>query len=129
MDLTTRYMGLDLKSPLVSSASPVNADLDNIRRLEDAGIGAIVLPSLFEEEIEAGTSRQEDQANSQIARSGLNYFPDTSPFHALPEGYLNFVRRAAEAVEIPDLRQPEWHDRSRLGLLRARDGKGRGQRS
>ena len=101
MDLTTRYMGLDLKSPLVSSASPVNADLDNIRRLEDAGIGAIVLPSLFEEEIEAGTSRQRDQANSQITRSGLNYFPDTSPFHALPESYLNLARRAAEAVEIP----------------------------
>jgi Resolvase, N terminal domain/Helix-turn-helix domain of resolvase len=68
MNLTTRYMGLDLKTPLVSSASPVNADLDNIRRLEDAGIGAIVLPSLFEEEIQAGTSRLEDQANRQITR-------------------------------------------------------------
>jgi len=101
MDLTTRYMGLDLKSPLVSSASPVNAELDNIRRLEDAGIGAIVLPSLFEEEIDAGTSHRDDPANGQIARSGLNYFPDSSPFHSLPEGYLHFVRRAAEAVEIP----------------------------
>src|SRR5271170_4531289 len=101
MNLTTRYMGLDLKTPLVSSASPLNADLDNIRRLEDAGIGAIVLPSLFEEEIQAGTSRLEDQANRQVTRSQSNYFPESSPFHAGPEGYLNFVRRATEAVEIP----------------------------
>ena len=53
MDLTTQYMGLQLKNPLVASASPLNADLDNIRRLEDSGAAAIVLPSIFEEQIEA----------------------------------------------------------------------------
>jgi dihydroorotate dehydrogenase (fumarate) len=53
MDLTTQYMGLQLKNPLVASASPLNADLDNIRRLEDCGAAAIVLPSIFEEQIEA----------------------------------------------------------------------------
>ena len=53
MDLTTRYMGLDLKNPLVASASPLNADLGNLKRLEDVGAAAVVLPSLFEEQIEA----------------------------------------------------------------------------
>jgi dihydroorotate dehydrogenase (fumarate) len=58
MDLKTRYMGLALKNPLVASASPLNADLDNIRRLEDAGVAAIVLPSLFEEQIASGDHRR-----------------------------------------------------------------------
>ena len=53
MDLTTHYMGLQLKNPLVASASPLNADLGNIRHLEDSGAAAIVLPSIFEEQIEA----------------------------------------------------------------------------
>ena len=53
MDLATRYMGLDLKNPLVASASPLNADLGNLKRLEDVGTAAVVLPSLFEEQIEA----------------------------------------------------------------------------
>ena len=51
MDMTTRYMGLTLKSPLVASASPLNADLDHLRRLEDYGAAAVVLPSIFEEQI------------------------------------------------------------------------------
>jgi dihydroorotate dehydrogenase (fumarate) len=53
MDLTTNYMGLKLKNPLVASASPLSADLGNIRHLEDSGAAAIVLPSIFEEQIEA----------------------------------------------------------------------------
>src|SRR3974390_1685704 len=58
MDLTTHYMGLQLKNPLVASASPLSADLGNIRHLEDAGAAAIVLPSIFEEQIEADMQRE-----------------------------------------------------------------------
>jgi dihydroorotate dehydrogenase (fumarate) len=52
MDLTTQYLGLTLKNPLVAGAGPLTGDLDNIRRLEDSGAGAVVLPSIFEEQIE-----------------------------------------------------------------------------
>ena len=72
MDLTTRYMGLKLKNPLVASASPLNADIGNIRRLEDAGAAAVVLPSLFEEQIEAeaDTPRSSDRRRRrEFARS------------------------------------------------------------
>ena len=78
MDLTTRYMGLSLRNPLIASASPLNADIGNLRRLEDAGAGAVVLPSIFEEQIIA--ERQELElphrgGGDRICR-GANLFPD-----------------------------------------------------
>ena len=57
MDLTTRYMGLSLRNPLIASASPLNADIGNLRRLEDAGAAAVVLPSIFEEQIDRRAAR------------------------------------------------------------------------
>src|SRR5689334_17211266 len=90
MDLTTSYMGLQLKNPLIASASPLNADLSNIRRLEDAGAAAVVLPSLFEEQIEAETRRY-DRLTSFSADSfaeALTYFPQTSDYHVGPQQYL-----------------------------------------
>ena len=103
MDLTTRYMGLQLKNPLVASASPLNADLSNIRRLEDAGAAAVVLPSLFEEQIEA-EGRRYDRLTSSSAESfpeALTYFPQTSDYRVGPQQYLDLVKRASEAVDIP----------------------------
>jgi dihydroorotate dehydrogenase (fumarate) len=102
MDLTTRYMGLALKNPLVASASPLNADVGNLRRLEDAGAAAVVLPSLFEEEIEAEAARY-DQLTSMSAESvaeARSFFPEPT-LRADGAQYLDLVRRACAAIDIP----------------------------
>jgi dihydroorotate dehydrogenase (fumarate) len=103
MDLTTRYMGLALKNPLVASASPLNADVGNIRRLEDAGAGAVVLPSLFEEQIRAGAARYDHltTAPAESFAEALSYFPEPADYQVGPHAYLDLVRRASAAVEIP----------------------------
>ena len=75
MDPTTRYMGLELKNPLVASASPLNAHLGNIRRLEDSGAAAIVLPSIFEEQIEA-----EMRQYATLTAAGLESSPEAQSY-------------------------------------------------
>jgi len=104
MDLTTTYMGLALRSPLIASASPLNRDLGALRALEDHGAGAIVLPSIFEEEILA-ERREIERRTEELPASGFaeaqTYFP-TYPGHGVgPERYLELVRRAKEAIAIP----------------------------
>jgi dihydroorotate dehydrogenase (fumarate) len=98
MDLTTYYMGLPLKNPLVSSASPLNGELDNIRSLEDAGAAAIVLPSIFEEQIDA-------EMREALTAMGLESSPKARSIHQAeesgPHQSLDFIRRAADAVDIP----------------------------
>ena len=105
MSLTTKYLGLTLKSPLVASASPLNSKIDNLRRLEDAGAAAIVLPSLFQEQIEAESERQASRAVafSESSPEALSYFPAAAngPYGIYPERYLDLIRRAKEAVSIP----------------------------
>jgi len=101
MDLTTRYMGLELKNPLVASASPLTGNLDAIRILEDAGAAAIVLPSLFEERIEA-----EARAHEVLTATGLENLPEARSYlpeaeGPAPEQYLDLIRRAVAAVDIP----------------------------
>ncbi len=103
IDLSTRYMGLELKNPLVASASPLNTDIGNLRRLEDAGSAAVVLPSLFEEQIEAEAARQE-HLTSVVGESfpeALSYFPESAEYRVGPEQYLDLIARAGEAVDIP----------------------------
>jgi dihydroorotate dehydrogenase (fumarate) len=102
MDLTTCYMGLQLKNPLIASASPLNADLSNIRRLEDAGAAAVVLPSLFEEQIEAEARRYDRLTNSNAESfpEALSYFP-SSGYRVGPEQYLDLIQHANKAVDIP----------------------------
>ena len=103
MDLSTTYLGLRLRTPLMPSASPLSEAIDNIRRMEDAGASAVVLHSLFEEQL-----RQERfelyhnliQGTESFAES-LTYFPEADHFHLGPEGYLEHIRRAKEAVHIP----------------------------
>ncbi len=101
MDLTTRYLGLELKNPIVASASPLTGNLDAIRSLEDAGAAAVVLPSLFEERIEA-----EARAHEILTATGLKNTPEAHGCTAdsegpAPEEYLNLIRRAVAAVDIP----------------------------
>lgn len=103
MNLTTTYLGKTLKNPLVASASPLSRRIDNIRRLEDAGAAAVVLFSLFEEEI-LHESRELDHYLTYGAESyaeALNYFPAASDFYLGPEEYLEHIRKAKEAVSIP----------------------------
>jgi dihydroorotate dehydrogenase (fumarate) len=92
MDLTTNYMGRQLKNPLVASASPLSADLGNIRQLEDSGAAAIVLPSIFEEQIEA------DMLHETLT-AARGYLPEANQCE--PQQYLDLIRRAVEAVDIP----------------------------
>ena len=103
MNLSTRYMGLDLKHPLVASASPLSVDLDGIRRLEDAGAAAVVLFSLFEEQLREELSAL-DHLTTMPAESfaeSLTYFPAVDDYHVGPDRYLDLVRRGVEAAEIP----------------------------
>lgn len=103
MKLATRYMGLDLGNPLVASASPLTGDVGNLRRLEDAGIGAVVLPSLFQEQIETEARRYEalTAAGTESGPEARSYFPVQSVDHAGPERYLALIRRAVAAIDIP----------------------------
>jgi dihydroorotate dehydrogenase (fumarate) len=103
MDLTTRYMGLDLKNPLVASASPLNSDLGNLKRLEDGGTAAVVLPSLFEEQIEANAARYDHLTglNTESSPEAQSYFPAPAEYKVGPRGYLDLVHRASGSLDIP----------------------------
>jgi dihydroorotate dehydrogenase (fumarate) len=103
IDLTTRYLGLSLASPLVASASPLGERLDTLCRLEDAGAAAVVLPSLFEEQITL-ESHQLDQHLSAGAESyaeAVSYFPDLQTYQLGPDTYLEHVHRARRRLGIP----------------------------
>lgn len=122
MDLATTYLGFRLPHPLMAGASPLSADFDTVRQLEDAGSAAIVLPSLFEEQIAAdaeGTvhhmlSHEESHAEA------LSYFPLSGEYAMGPQRYLEHVRRVSEAVDVPVIgslngRSAEgWLDYARL---------------
>ena len=102
-DLRTTYMGLSLNSPLVASASPLTANVDNIRRLADAGAAAIVLPSLFEEQMTLHkhdldpylTERPENYAEA------VKYFPPMNDYNLGPDGYAEHIFRAKSSVNVP----------------------------
>lgn len=102
-DLKTNYLGHDLKHPIVPSASPLSRTLDDIKRLEDAGASAIVLYSLFEEQIALETGEFSHLLSSgalSLADASL-YFPHKHDYPREPEAYVEHVRRAKEAVNIP----------------------------
>ena len=103
MDLSTCYLGLPLRNPLVASASPISNTLDGVRRLADAGVAAVVLFSLFEEQL-----REERERNARLADAGtdsfaesLSYFPAGADHDTGPRRYLSLLERAAKTVDIP----------------------------
>ena len=122
MDLTTRYLGLTLKNPLVASASPLTSDLGNLRRLEDCGAAAVVLPSIFEEQIEAEEAETERLTtfSGESFPEALSYFPGAVNYNTGPQAYLEILRRAPEAVAIPviaslnGISRSGWCDYARL---------------
>jgi dihydroorotate dehydrogenase (fumarate) len=103
MDLATRYMGLTLKNPFVASASPISHSLDAVRRLEDHGAAAVVLFSLFEEQIEHDLAAMDHfmAFGTESVSEALSYFPAPAEFDVGPSQYLDLIRKAAEAVDIP----------------------------
>jgi len=103
MDMTTRYLGMSLKNPLVASASPLNGKLDNIRLLEDAGAAAVVLPSIFEEQIAREQELFDALMTTGIDTSGeaLSYFPAQAAYALNSDRYIEVVEAARAAVDIP----------------------------
>lgn len=103
VDLSTRYLGMHLKNPLIASSSPLTEDLDTLRRLEEAGIAAVVLPSLFEEQIARESEMLDDGLSygEESFAEALRYFPDLQDYHMGPQGYLEHIRRAKAALSIP----------------------------
>lgn len=103
MDLTTKYLGLSLKNPLVASASPLSKEIDNFKKLEDAGVAAVVMYSLFEEQLIL-EQRELHYHTSQHADSmaeALSFFPDPDEYKLGPEEYLEHISKAKKAVSIP----------------------------
>lgn len=102
-ELSTRYLGLALVSPLVASASPLTADLHAVEVLESAGAGAIVMPSLFEEQIiwDERNVMQMHTLHAESHPESTTYFPALSDYNTGPEGYLRQLRLLKRTVQIP----------------------------
>lgn len=102
-DLSTRYLGLELRTPLMASASPLSQELSGIRALEDAGASAVVLGSLFEEQLRLETFElvHHLSAGTESFAEALSFFPQPSEFHFGPDEYLNHVLKAKAAVDVP----------------------------
>jgi dihydroorotate dehydrogenase (fumarate) len=103
VDLSTTYLGLKLKNPLVVSSSPLTADLDMLRQLEDTGAAAVVLPSLFEEQVELQNLRPRPVLlrSRESLPQNLQFIPDMEGYNQGVDGYLSLVYRATRALDIP----------------------------
>src|SRR5262249_2673714 len=103
MDLTTTYLGMKLRTPLVPSASPLSEDIDNIKRMEDAGASAVVLASLFEEQLLLDRYELHHHLThgTESFAEALTYFPEPDDIRLGAEDYLERIRKAKEAVAIP----------------------------
>lgn len=103
MDLRTHYMGMALKNPIIASASPLSEDPDNIKRMEDAGAAAVVMYSLFEEQIKQDAAAMEryKSAGTESYAEALGFFPEVEEHHAGAKRYLELLHQAVESVDIP----------------------------
>ena len=102
-DLRTRYLGLDLRTPLVASASPLTGTLEGLRRLEAAGVGAVVLPSLFEEQLTHDQLELDRLLETTADHTGeaQSYFPELEDYNTGPWTYLDHITQAKRAVSVP----------------------------
>jgi dihydroorotate dehydrogenase (fumarate) len=102
MNLSTTYLGLELANPIVCGSSPLGTSIDTLRQLADAGAAAVVLPSLFEEEIVgAAQAQMEMEAQGAGFAEASSYLPDPAGYHVGPDRYLDHIRAAKDAVPIP----------------------------
>ncbi|MDN3564148.1 dihydroorotate dehydrogenase-like protein [Paeniroseomonas aquatica] len=122
MDLTTSYLGLTLRNPIIASASPLCAELHMLRRLEDAGAAAVVLPSLFEEQLrhEAVLTDKMTNVGAESSPEATSYFSAAVTYNAGPERYLDLIARTRAALDIPVIASLNgstvagWVDHARL---------------
>src|ERR1035438_7482919 len=103
VDLSTTYMGLKLKNPLVPSSSPLSKDLDALKRIEDAGAGAVVLYSLFEEQIFVEQFGFQEDMNRGVERfpEALSYFPEPEKLDLASEKYYTLIQQGKKKLDIP----------------------------
>ena len=103
MDLSTTYLGLQLKNPIVPSSSPLSRSMDNLRKMEDAGAAAVVLYSLFEEQITLESQMLNHYLTQGIESSpeALSYFPEATEYKSGPEEYLAHIEKAKRVLDIP----------------------------
>lgn len=103
MDLNTDYLGFQLKNPIIATAGPLSKEIDDIKKMEDSGIAAITLFSLFEEQIEKESLElfNRTTAFTESYAESTTYFPEISNYKTGPEGYLELIRKAKETVDIP----------------------------
>jgi len=103
IDVTTTYLGLPLRSPIVASASPLCDSIDNLRRFEENGVGAVVLPSLFEEQLELESYAVDSDLSRGVESfpESLNFFPDLQGYNLGPDAYLELIHKARHSVSIP----------------------------
>ncbi|MBK7459200.1 MAG: dihydroorotate dehydrogenase-like protein [Betaproteobacteria bacterium] len=111
VDLGTRYLGLPLKHPIVASASPLTGSIDSLKRLQDAGVAAVVLPSLFEEQIE-----HEEMATHNLMMYGAElspeahgFFPEMQNYPTGPDRYLKLIQEAKHALSVPVIASLNGH--------------------
>ena len=102
-DLTTKYLGLTLRNPLIASASPLTESIQNIVQLEDAGIAAVVLPSLFEEQLRVESETLDADLSRGVDEfpEATTYLPNLMNYNMGPDGYLELIRNAKRRVGIP----------------------------
>jgi dihydroorotate dehydrogenase (fumarate) len=103
MDLTTKYLGMTLRNPLIVSASPLSEDVANIKKMEDAGAAAVVLHSLFEEQLAQESAELEEALvhGAESFAEATSYFPKAGEYKLGPEEYLQHIANAKKAVDIP----------------------------
>ncbi len=102
-DLHSRYLGLQLRTPIVAAASPLTGSIDSLKRLQDAGVGAVVLPSLFEEQIEHEEMAAHNMmlAGAELSPEARGFFPEMQTYKSGPENYLKSIGAAKKALSVP----------------------------
>ena len=103
IDLSTRYLGIGLKHPIVASASPLTGSIDSLKRLEDEGVAAVVLPSLFEEQIEHDEMATHNLMlyGSELSPEASGFFPEQQKYNTGPDRYLKLIADAKKALSVP----------------------------
>ena len=131
IDLSTNYLGLKLKNPIVVSASPLTEKLENFARLEDAGASAIVMYSLMEEQIEAESENIDNalEYGTNSYAESTSYLPDMQKYHVGPDRYLELLHKGKKSVSIPVIGSLNGALARRLGALLRIHGAGRRRRA
>ncbi len=103
VDLSTRYLGLELAHPIVASASPLTASIESLKRLQDAGVAAVVLPSLFEEQIEHDDMSAHNLMlyGAELSPEARGFFPEMQHYSTGPDKYLELIGEAKKALKVP----------------------------